>query len=162
MNKSGVFISNGILLLLLFGCLRVNNADLEQELFQAVERFLIVQTEAELTLNTDEFPNVATGDALKNMRSSLGVSIQNTNSVERISDTIEIEWFEVVDAGPTWATVDFKHTRRAFSQNIQTGERDYDNTTRWYIDKYLLIKEEGTWKVSRVLESLDWGFEVLK
>ena len=162
MNKSGVFISNGILLLLLFGCLRINNVDLEQELFQAVERFLIVQTEAELTLNTDEFSNVATGDALKNMRSSEFLSTRKANSAERIADTIEMEWLEVVDAGPTWATVDFKHTRRAFSQNIQTGERDYDNTTRWYIDKYLLIKEEGTWKVSRVLESLDWGFEVLK
>jgi predicted nucleic acid-binding protein len=79
------------------------------------------------------------------------------NVTTRSVEEFEIEWIKILAAGESWGVIEAKKNYVTFSQDINTGTRMYDETTRWRVQRFLFIKEDGLWKLDRVLEDVSWS-----
>ena len=148
------------LILMLNGCTLTGSETitLEKELQEAIQNYFTVINEASITLNTSNLSSVATGEMLKGVIAPLEIAQENdTDSANRSSQESEVEWIEILASGSSWAVIEVKENYSTFTQNLQTGKKTYDGRVRWRIRRFLLIKEEGIWKVDRVLEFVDWS-----
>jgi hypothetical protein len=146
----------GLLLasLLLAGCALFPHPH-QEELRAAYERYSEAWQEAELTLDASRLSEVATGELLEFMVSS----IERTAALNVLySKEFEIVWVRVLDYSPPRATIEVKENYRYFGQDPETGRRDYGPTGSWHwrIIKVVLVQEDGTWKVQDI-DFVSWS-----
>jgi hypothetical protein len=123
---------------------------------------LAVRNESQITYDTTELPSVATGAALENMLNFITMykklEAEGSVAAVRSAEEFKVEWVKVLASGSSWAVIEAKKNYLSFSQDVQTGKRSYDGgPTRWRIQRYLLIEENGVWKVDRILEGVSWS-----
>jgi hypothetical protein len=146
----------GLLLacLLLTGCALFPHPH-QEELRAAYSRYAETWQEAELTLDTSRLSEVATGELLEFMVSS----IERRAALNVLySDEFEIVWVRVLDYSPQKAIIEVKKRYRYFGQDPETGRRDYGPTDSWHwrIIKVVLVQEDGTWKVQDI-DFVSWS-----
>ena len=146
---------------LLAGCTASNTRSaLEQELYVALEQYLTVFNEIKITFDTINLSEVMTGYALENGLDYFEYYSQEEskgNVTVRSAEKCKVEWVDVLSSGSTWAVIEAKKSCITFSQDLTTGQRTYDNQARWRIQRFLFIKEDGRWKLARILEQVSWS-----
>lgn len=150
-------------LLILSGCSVSNSQStpLEKELQEDFLVYLNVWNDAQITYDTSKLSYISTGNQLKNMVNFIEayqkLETKGETPPVRSAEEFEIERFEILASGESWAVVEVKKNYLTYSQNVQTGEKLYDSIRRWRVQRFLLIKEEGRWKVDRILEGVSWS-----
>lgn len=136
-----------LFMLLTVGCsLFLPSHPQRDELRAAYENFKQVSQQADLTLDKSKLSQVATGDMLDALLQSVE---QGEANALLSSSEIMTRNFQVLSYSDNTATVRAGETARYFSQNKQTGERDYYSENSFKIE-IVMIKENDLWKVSSI------------
>jgi hypothetical protein len=136
-------------------------AALEKELEEAFINYLAVTNEAQITFDTTELPNVSTGYDLQGSLDYIEMykKLEAEGNAEPVhaAEEFKVEWVKVIASGSSWAVIEAKKSYLTFSVDLRTEKKTYANATRWRVQRYLFIKEDGVWKVDRILEGVSWS-----
>jgi hypothetical protein len=163
MNKKWLFLLCLLITLALSGCALPGSraASLKIELKEALNNYLAVTNEARITYDKKDLSSVSTGQDLQSMLDYIEyykkLEAEGKADPVHSSEEFKIEWVNVLASGSPWAVIEAKESYRSFSLDLRTMKKEYDNITRWRVLRYLFIKEDGKWKMDRILEDVSWS-----